>query len=85
MTEYVHTPDIFDELERTPVGKGGEIWLTDAVNQLAARGGLYAYEFEGRRYDVSLSTAASGSHMPSGSRPNRRLKSAIPHLTSVVF
>lgn len=50
--EYILTPDIFDELERTPVGKGGEIWLTDAVNRLAARGGLYAYEFEGRRYDV---------------------------------
>ncbi len=50
--EYILTPDIFDELERTPAGKGGEIWLTDAVNRLAARGGLYAYEFEGRRYDV---------------------------------
>jgi UTP--glucose-1-phosphate uridylyltransferase len=50
--EYILTPDVFDELERTPVGKGGEIWLTDAVNALAARGGLYAYEFEGRRYDV---------------------------------
>ncbi|HZS02632.1 MAG TPA: UTP--glucose-1-phosphate uridylyltransferase GalU [Chloroflexota bacterium] len=50
--EYILTPDVFDELERTPVGKGGEIWLTDALNQMAARGGLYAYEFEGRRYDV---------------------------------
>jgi UTP--glucose-1-phosphate uridylyltransferase len=50
--EYVLTPDIFDDLERTPVGQGGEIWLTDAVNRLAARGGLLAYEFEGRRYDV---------------------------------
>jgi UTP--glucose-1-phosphate uridylyltransferase len=50
--EYVLTPDVFEELERTPVGKGGEIWLTDAINQMAARGGLYAYEFEGQRYDV---------------------------------
>jgi UTP--glucose-1-phosphate uridylyltransferase len=50
--EYILTPDVFDELERTPVGKGGEIWLTDALNQMAARGGLYAYEFEGQRYDV---------------------------------
>jgi UTP--glucose-1-phosphate uridylyltransferase len=50
--EYVLTPDIFDELERTPVGKGGEIWLTDAINNQAARGGLLAYEFEGQRYDV---------------------------------
>jgi UTP--glucose-1-phosphate uridylyltransferase len=50
--EYVLTPEVFDELERTPAGKGGEIWLTDALNRLAARGSLYAYEFEGRRYDV---------------------------------
>jgi len=50
--EYILTPDVFDALERTPVGKGGEIWLTDAINQLAAAGGLYAYEFEGQRYDV---------------------------------
>jgi UTP--glucose-1-phosphate uridylyltransferase len=50
--EYILTPDVFDELERTPVGKGGEIWLTDAIDQMAAGGGLYAYEFEGQRYDV---------------------------------
>ena len=50
--EYILTPDIFDELERTPAGQGGEIWLTDALNRLAGRGLLYAYEFEGRRYDV---------------------------------
>ncbi len=50
--EYILTPDIFDDLEQTPAGQGGEIWLTDAVNRLAARGGLQAYEFEGRRYDV---------------------------------
>jgi len=50
--EYVLGPEIFDELENTPPGHGGEIWLTDALNQLARRGKLYAYEFEGRRYDV---------------------------------
>jgi UTP--glucose-1-phosphate uridylyltransferase len=50
--EYVLTPDVFDELEATPAGQGGEIWLTDALNRMAARGGLYAFEFEGRRYDV---------------------------------
>jgi len=50
--EYVLTPEIFDELERTPPGQGGEIWLTDALNRLAARGKLLAYEFEGRRYDA---------------------------------
>jgi UTP--glucose-1-phosphate uridylyltransferase len=50
--EYVLTAEVFEELERTPPGQGGEIWLADALNRLAARGRLYAYEFEGRRYDV---------------------------------
>jgi len=50
--EYILTPDIFELLERTPVGQGGEIWLADALNVQAREGGLYAYEFEGRRYDV---------------------------------
>jgi len=50
--EYVLTAEVFDELERTTPGQGGEIWLADALNRLAARGRLYAYEFEGRRYDV---------------------------------
>ena len=50
--EYILTPDVFEELERTPPGQGGEIWLTDALNRQAARGGLYGYEFEGRRYDI---------------------------------
>ncbi len=50
--ELILTPDVFDELERTRPGKGGEIWLTDALNRMAKRGALYAYEFEGRRYDV---------------------------------
>jgi UTP--glucose-1-phosphate uridylyltransferase len=50
--EYILTPDIFELLERTPVGQGGEIWLTDALNVQARNGGMYAYEFEGTRYDV---------------------------------
>lgn len=50
--EYVLTAEVFEELERTLPGQGGEIWLADALNRLAARGRLYAYEFEGRRYDV---------------------------------
>lgn len=49
---YVLTPDIFGYLEQTAVGQGGEIWLADGVQQIAARGNLYALEFEGRRYDA---------------------------------
>jgi UTP--glucose-1-phosphate uridylyltransferase len=49
---YVFEPEIFDELARTRAGKGGEIWLADAVNALAQRAPVYAYEFAGERFDT---------------------------------
>jgi len=49
---YVIEPDIFKILEETPPGAGAEIQLTDALNTLAARQPVWAYEFAGRRYDV---------------------------------
>jgi len=49
---YIITPAIFEVLENTQPGKGGEIQLTDALKQLAAVEAMYAYSFEGRRYDV---------------------------------
>lgn len=52
MGRYVLTPAIFDILEYQEPGAGGEIQLTDAINQLNQIDQVYAYEFEGRRYDV---------------------------------
>ena len=49
---YVITPQIFSILENTLPGKGGEIQLTDALRVLARREPVYAYDFEGIRYDV---------------------------------
>lgn len=49
---YVVTPEIFDILEHTGKGAGGEIQLTDALKELANHQDMYAYDFEGRRYDV---------------------------------
>jgi UTP--glucose-1-phosphate uridylyltransferase len=49
---YVLTPKIFDKLESTPKGAGGEIQLTDAIGALIAESDVYAYEFEGTRYDA---------------------------------
>ncbi|PZN29018.1 MAG: UTP--glucose-1-phosphate uridylyltransferase [Proteobacteria bacterium] len=48
---YVLSPRIFDKLERTGRGAGGEIQLTDAIADLLAEEPVYAFEFEGRRYD----------------------------------
>ncbi|MDJ1371471.1 UTP--glucose-1-phosphate uridylyltransferase GalU [Gulosibacter molinativorax] len=53
---YVLRPEVFEVLERTAPGRGGEIQLTDALQELAARreelGGVIAVVFRGRRYDT---------------------------------
>ncbi|MFP4198314.1 MAG: UTP--glucose-1-phosphate uridylyltransferase GalU [Halanaerobium sp.] len=49
---YIITPDIFNILENTPPGKGGEIQLTDALKSLLVKRVVYGYDFEGKRYDV---------------------------------
>lgn len=49
---YIITPQIFEILENTAPGKGNEIQLTDALKTLISQEAMYAYEFEGRRYDV---------------------------------
>ena len=49
---YVLTPKIFEKLEQTPHGAGGEIQLTDAIEALMAEQDVYAYAFEGRRFDA---------------------------------
>jgi UTP--glucose-1-phosphate uridylyltransferase len=49
---YVLEPTIFELLETLPPGRGGEIWLVDAVNALAAREAVWAVELTGDRYDA---------------------------------
>lgn len=50
---YILEPQIFDYLEKTPVGKGGEIQLTDAILAMINNGDkVLAYTFEGKRYDI---------------------------------
>jgi len=49
---YILTPDIFDEIERTGRGAGGEIQITDAMRSLLKRRPFYAVRFEGTRHDA---------------------------------
>lgn len=49
---YVLPPEIFEILEKTPAGRGDEIQLTDGLETLCARKGLYGLEVEGQRFDV---------------------------------
>lgn len=48
---YILTPDIFDIIEQTPPGKGGEIQITDALMRQAQEGCVLAYKFKGKRFD----------------------------------
>jgi UTP--glucose-1-phosphate uridylyltransferase len=49
---YVLTPDIFELLEQTPPGSGGEIQVTDAIEMQAKAGRCYGVKFTGTRYDT---------------------------------
>ena len=48
---YILTPGIFNELENISRGVGGEIQLTDGIAQLLRRENVFAYRYEGTRYD----------------------------------
>ncbi|PAF31556.1 UTP--glucose-1-phosphate uridylyltransferase GalU [Paenibacillus sp. 7516] len=52
MGRYILTPKVFEYLEEQSVGAGGEIQLTDALQMLNCDEGIYAYDFEGERFDV---------------------------------
>ena len=49
---YIIEPEIFGILEQTEPGRGGEIQLTDALRKLAVQKPVYAFHFDGRRYDI---------------------------------
>jgi UTP--glucose-1-phosphate uridylyltransferase len=49
---YVFTPEIFDCIDATGRGVGGEIQLTDAMNLLAQRQPVYALAWQAKRYDI---------------------------------
>ncbi|OLQ92073.1 UTP--glucose-1-phosphate uridylyltransferase [Vibrio panuliri] len=48
---YILTPDIFEFIENTEAGKGGEIQITDALLRQAEQGCVIAYKFKGKRFD----------------------------------
>jgi UTP--glucose-1-phosphate uridylyltransferase len=49
---FVLTPDIFEALETTKLGKGGELWLTDAISKLMKKRTVYAKKIDGTYYDT---------------------------------
>ena len=51
MGRYILTPAILEKIKTTPRGAGNEYQLTDAIAELRKSEEIYAYSFEGRRYD----------------------------------
>lgn len=51
-SRYIFNSDIFDLIEQTAPGKNNEIQITDSMRMLADKGGLFAYELNGKRYDI---------------------------------
>lgn len=49
---YILTPAIFETLERTPLGSGGELQLTDGIRLLLQKEKVYGYRFDGKRHDA---------------------------------
>ena len=49
---YILTPDIFESISNVEPGSGGEIQLTDSLRLLLRSRPIYAYKFEGKRYDA---------------------------------
>lgn len=49
---YVFTPEIFDAIRQTPPDSGGDVQLTDAIALLARQQAVYAFAFDGVRYDI---------------------------------
>lgn len=52
MGRYILSPDIFEALERTPAGAGGEIQLTDAIQMLIQSSEVYGWTFDWGRFDI---------------------------------
>lgn len=49
---FILTPDIFKYIEKTPAAQNGEVYLPTAIELLSKDMSVYAYEFDGRRYDI---------------------------------
>ena len=67
---YILTPGIFDQIRNQPTGVGGEIQLTDAIARLKSQEAVYAFQYEGKRYDCGSklgflqATVDLGEHHP---------------------
>lgn len=81
---YILPPSIFEVLEHTPLGFGGELQLTDGIQQLAVQGKVSGYQFEGIRHDLGNLEGWLGANISFAMADPRLAASVIelvaPHL-----
>jgi UTP--glucose-1-phosphate uridylyltransferase len=81
---YVFTPEIFNCIDATSAGIGGEIQLTDAMNLLAQRQPVYALSWQARRYDIGNRVEYAKCFIDFALRRPETAKAVREHLLQVL-
>lgn len=81
---YILTPDIFDALKKTELGKGGELWLVDAIFKLLKKRPLYAKLIEGEYYDTGSKQGYLKANVDFALRDKKLEKEFRQYLKSVI-
>jgi UTP--glucose-1-phosphate uridylyltransferase len=81
---YILEPEIFDILENTSVGVGGEIQLTDALQELAFERNVYSYKFNGKLYDVGSKVGFLKATMEFGLKSEETRKDFLNYLNEYI-
>ncbi|MBM7702313.1 UTP--glucose-1-phosphate uridylyltransferase GalU [Metabacillus iocasae] len=84
MGRYILTPEIFMFLEKQETGAGGEIQLTDAIQALNQIQRVFAYDFEGSRYDVGEKIGFVKTTLEFALRDERLKEELLPFLEKMV-
>ncbi len=81
---FIFTPDIFEALEKTKIGKGGELWLADANEKVLKKRSIYACLIEGTYYDTGSKLGYLKANVDFALRDKNLSKDFRDYLKSVV-
>lgn len=80
---YTLTPGIFDMLDKTEPGKNRKIQLTDAIKKLSKQEVIYAYNFEGKRYDIGYKFRFLQANMEYALKRENLKERLIPYIMNL--
>lgn len=82
---FILTPDIFPALEKTKLGKGGELWLVDAIFKLLQKRPIYACKVDGQYYDTGSKLGYLKANVDFALRDEKIRKEFRKYLKGVVY